>query len=72
MRIAGALASIGIPVEAEPMDFSAMISRLDERDFQMYVLAWQMTRDPDSLYAFYSSKMDVRGGTTYRASPTRN
>ncbi len=35
---------------------------LDERDFQMYVLAWQMTRDPDSLYAFYSSKMDIRGG----------
>lgn len=62
VRMAGALASIGIPVEAEPMDFSAMISRLDERDFQMYVLAWQMTRDPDSLYAFYSSKMDVRGG----------
>jgi peptide/nickel transport system substrate-binding protein len=62
VRIAGALSSIGIPAEAEPMDFSAMISRLDERDFQMYVLAWQMTRDPDSLYAFYSSKMDVRGG----------
>ncbi|MGI6253190.1 MAG: ABC transporter substrate-binding protein [Aminivibrio sp.] len=62
VRIAEALSSIGIPVEAEPMDFSAMISRLDERDFQMYVLAWQMSRDPDSLYAFYSSKMDVRGG----------
>ncbi|GAB1487529.1 hypothetical protein MASR2M79_25950 [Aminivibrio sp.] len=62
VRIAEALSAIGIPVEAEPMDFSAMISRLDERNFQMYVLAWQMTRDPDSLYAFYSSKMDVRGG----------
>ena len=62
VRMAGALSSIGIPVEAEPMDFSTMISRLDERDFQMYVLAWQMTRDPDSLYAFYSSKMDIRGG----------
>jgi peptide/nickel transport system substrate-binding protein len=44
VRMAGALSSIGIPVEAEPMDFSTMISRLDERDFQMYVLAWQMTR----------------------------
>lgn len=62
VRMAEALSSIGIPVEAEPMDFSTMISRLDERDFQMYVLAWQMTRDPDSLYAFYSSKMDIRGG----------
>ena len=62
VRIAEALTAIGIPVEAEPMDFSAMISKLDERDFQMYVLAWQMSRDPDSLYAFYSSKMDIRGG----------
>ena len=62
VRMAGALRELGIPVEAEPMDFATMISRLNERNFQMYVLAWQMTRDPDSLYAFYSSRMDVRGG----------
>ena len=61
-RAADALSAIGIPVRSEPMDFSTMLSRLDERDFQMYVLAWQMTRDPDSLYAFYSTKMDIPGG----------
>lgn len=62
VRAAEALTSIGIPVTTEPMDFSAMISRLDERDFQLYVLAWQMTRDPDSLYSLYSSKLDIPGG----------
>jgi len=62
-RAADALSAIGIPVRSEPMDFSTMLSRLDERDFQMYVLAWQMTRDPDSLYALYSSKMDIPGGS---------
>jgi peptide/nickel transport system substrate-binding protein len=61
-RAADALTAIGIPVSSEPMDFATMISRLNERNFQMYVLAWQMTRDPDSLYAFYSSKMDIPGG----------
>ncbi len=61
-RAADALSAIGIPVQSEPMDFATMLSRLDERNFQMYVLAWQMTRDPDSLYAFYSSKMDIPGG----------
>ena len=62
-RAADALSAIGIPTSTEPMDFSAMLSRIDERDFQMYVLAWQMTRDPDSLYALYSSKMDIPGGS---------
>jgi len=61
-RIATSLRAIGIPLEVEPMDFSAMIARLDERKFDTYVLAWQMTRDPDSLFAFYHSSMDVQGG----------
>lgn len=62
IRSAEAFTALGIPVTAEPMDFAAMLARLDERNFQMYVLAWQMSKDPDSLYAFYSSKMDVKGG----------
>lgn len=61
-RIAASLRGIGVPIEVEPMDFSAMIARLDERNFDSYVMAWQMTRDPDSLFAFYHSSMDVKGG----------
>ncbi len=62
VRAAEALTSIGIPTTAEPMDFSTMLARLDKRNFGMYVMAWSMGKDPDSLYSFYSSKMDVPGG----------
>lgn len=61
-RIAGALRELGVPVKAEPMDFAAMIQRIDERRFDLYLMAWQLGRDPDSLYAFYHSSMDVKGG----------
>ncbi len=61
-RIAGALRELGIPVKAEPLDFAAMIQRIDERKFDLYLMAWQLGRDPDSLYSFYHSSMDVRGG----------
>jgi len=61
-RMASALRQLGIPLEVEPMDFATMLSRIDEHDFDSYVLAWSMTRDPDSLYAFYHSSMDIQGG----------
>jgi len=61
-RIAGSLREIGIPVKAEPMDFAAMVQRIDERRFDLYLMAWQLGRDPDSLFSFYHSSMDVRGG----------
>ena len=61
-RIAGYLSETGIPVEVEPMDFTTMLSKLDNQNFDMYVLAWTMTRDPDSLFAFYHSSMDIKGG----------
>jgi peptide/nickel transport system substrate-binding protein len=59
---ADALASLGIPVEAEPMDFQTMLARVDEHDFDACTNAWTMSRDPDVLYSFYHSSMDVTGG----------
>lgn len=61
-RICESMRSLGIPIETEPMDFSMMVARLDRRDFDAYVIAWELSRDPDSLYAFYHSSMDVPGG----------
>jgi peptide/nickel transport system substrate-binding protein len=61
-RLVTSLNSIGIPLEVDPMDFSTMIARLNDHDFDSYVLAWSMTRDPDSLFAFYHSSMDIKGG----------
>ena len=59
---AEALISIGIPAEAKPMDFQAMLARIDVHDFDASTNAWTMTRDPDVLFAFYHSSMDVEGG----------
>jgi len=61
-RIASALKVIGIPVSVEPLDFSMMIKRLDSHDFDLFIMAWSLTRDPDSLFAFFHSSMDVPGG----------
>lgn len=61
-RIAGALRGIGIPVSVEPLDFSMMMKRLDSHDFDLFVMAWSLGRDPDNLFAFFHSSMDVPGG----------
>lgn len=61
-RLADALVAVGFDVEVEPMDFSAMVARLDRKDYSLAVLAWSMGRNPDSLYSFYHSEMDVPGG----------
>ncbi|MCL2619285.1 MAG: ABC transporter substrate-binding protein, partial [Defluviitaleaceae bacterium] len=60
--MAEALRAIGMPVEAEPMDFQTMLARVNVRDFDACTNAWNMGRNPDSLYAFYPSAMDVEGG----------
>jgi peptide/nickel transport system substrate-binding protein len=57
-----AMRKLGIPIESEPMDFSAMLARLDRHDFDAVVHAWTLSRDPDSLFAFYHSSMDVQAG----------
>ncbi|MCF7936435.1 MAG: ABC transporter substrate-binding protein [Synergistales bacterium] len=61
-RLAKHLRAIGLPVKVEPLDFSVMVERLNRHEFDMYLLAWVLTRDPDSLYAFYHSSMDMEGG----------
>ena len=61
-RIADALGKIGLRVELEPLDFSVMIRRLDVHDFDLFVMAWSLSRDPDNLFAFFHSSMDVEGG----------
>jgi peptide/nickel transport system substrate-binding protein len=60
--MAEALVSIGIPAQAEPIDFQTMLARVDVRDFDACTNAWLMSRDPDVLYSFYHSSMDVEGG----------
>ncbi|GHV50866.1 hypothetical protein FACS1894216_03830 [Synergistales bacterium] len=59
---AEALVSIGIPAEINPMDFQTMIARIQAQDFDVSTSAWTLSRDPDTLFSFYHSSMNVDGG----------
>ncbi|MFS8535588.1 MAG: ABC transporter substrate-binding protein, partial [Limnochordales bacterium] len=64
--VAETLRGIGLPVYAEPIDFNVLLERLDtdvdgDRDFDMYALAWSLTRFPTHLYSLFHSKFDVPG-----------
>lgn len=69
-RIADSLAAVGFRVEVEPMDFAAMISKLDKKDYSLAVMAWAMSGSPLSLYHFFHSETDVEAG--YNVSSTRD
>ena len=64
-QVADSLRAAGFPVEAEPMDFSAMISKIDRKEYSLAVMAWSMGRNPDSLHGFYHSSMNIPGGYNY-------
>lgn len=38
---------LGIKVNAETLDFNAILDKLDKSDFDMYFMAWSLTPDPD-------------------------
>ncbi|NMB13002.1 MAG: hypothetical protein GX977_12070 [Firmicutes bacterium] len=60
--IAESAQKVGLPIVPEPMDFNVMLDKIDMRDFDMYVLAWSLTRNPDFLVDFFHSKHDVEDG----------
>jgi peptide/nickel transport system substrate-binding protein len=60
--IADSAQKVGLPVVPEPMDFNVMLDKIDIHDFDTYVLAWSLARNPDHLVDFFHSKYDVEGG----------
>jgi ABC-type transport system substrate-binding protein len=57
------LRDFGVPVSWKPMAFSAMIKKVDEREFDFYVSGWgALGQDPDYLRSFFHSKGDVPDG----------
>ena len=62
---------IGLPLVATPLDFNVILDKLDTFDFQMYALAWGLSREPDHLYGLFHSKNAVEGGdnTTQTKDP---
>ena len=60
--IAEACQAINLPIEPEPMDFPVMLDKLDIAEFDMYMLAWSLSRIPTSLHNFFHSSNDVEAG----------
>jgi len=60
--IADSCQKVGLPVVPEPMDFPVMLDKLDIMEFDMYCLAWNLSRNPTSLYSFFHSSQDVEAG----------
>ncbi|MCR4427137.1 MAG: ABC transporter substrate-binding protein [Firmicutes bacterium] len=60
--IAESCQAVGLPVKPEPMDFPVMLDKLDRAEFDMYVLAWSLSKLPTSLYNFFHSSNDVEAG----------
>ena len=53
---------IGLPFVHTPMDFPVMIRKTgNERNFDMYVMAWGLGRFPTHLYTLFHSKFDIPG-----------
>jgi len=56
LMIAKQLRDIGIYAESVAMDFGSIVDRIDQRDFDMYILGWRIGSDPtDFLWAFFHS-----------------
>ncbi len=67
MMVAEAAQSIGLPIKAEPLDFNVIVDRINNevdggRNFDMYALAWGLSRFPTHLYTLFHSNFDVDGG----------
>ena len=53
---------IGVKVEPNLMEFNALVEKVyDERDFDMFNMAWSLSIDPDALELFHTSQ-DIPSG----------
>ena len=60
--IADSCQKVGLPVKPEPMDFNVMLDKLDIGEFDMFCLAWGLSKNPTFLHSFFHSSMDVEAG----------
>ncbi|MFO7618280.1 MAG: ABC transporter substrate-binding protein [Thermoplasmata archaeon] len=62
LMIAEQLRNVGIYAESVAMDFDTIVNRIDNRDFDMYILGWTIGSEPtDYLWAFFHSSNAVIG-----------
>ncbi len=62
LMIAQQLRAVGIYAESVAMDFGSILDRIDQRDFDVYILGWSIDSEPtDYMHAFFHSSMAVMG-----------
>ena len=62
LMIATQLRSVGINAESVALDFGTIVTRIDQRNFDMYILGWRIGSDPtDFLHAFFHSSTAESG-----------
>ncbi|HHY80340.1 MAG TPA: ABC transporter substrate-binding protein [Thermoanaerobacter sp.] len=53
---------LGIEFVAEPLEFNAIIDKVNKGDFEMYFMAWALTPEPDPYTIFFSKGSQNRIG----------
>ncbi|MCK5290842.1 MAG: hypothetical protein KAR39_02365 [Thermoplasmata archaeon] len=60
--IAQAMNDAGVNVRSIPTAFGEIVTRIDARDFQMFILGWRIGSDPpDYFHAFFYSRNAAQG-----------
>lgn len=60
--IADEMKKVGINAVSQAMDFGSIVDRIDQREFEMYILGWRIGSDPtDFLHAFFHSSTAAAG-----------
>ncbi|MBW7862780.1 MAG: hypothetical protein GX580_04355 [Candidatus Hydrogenedens sp.] len=52
------LARAGIELVIRPMEWASLLDRVDKRDFDVILMAWMMTPDPDPYQIWHSSQAE--------------
>ncbi|MFH0815804.1 MAG: ABC transporter substrate-binding protein [Methanobacteriota archaeon] len=62
IMIATNMQEVGINAESIALDFGTIVNRIDQRNFDMYILGWRIGSDPtDFLHAFFHSSTAESG-----------
>lgn len=56
-----ALADIGIAVDFQAIDFGTLLERMDNQQFDMYIIGWTGLGTDPADYAFFHSNQDIVG-----------
>jgi peptide/nickel transport system substrate-binding protein len=62
IMIATQMQNVGINAESIALDFGTIVTRIDQRNFDMFILGWRIGSDPtDFLHAFFHSSTAESG-----------